>query len=359
MMKTLSSLLVLASLAAAAPAVAEEVSAAQQKAISETQSSDGDLRIGHAAPGFLLSADGDGEQVSIIATRSWQRGLPANSLSFKISAPFDKDRGEGNFLTDGGSLNAGTTLGLAFTQIAPIAGPIPGNAAYRTEVLELARRACAQSAPETDRARCATLTYSEAEPYVPAEAARILADEAFLNAPVWMWGFSAAVGEKQFSYRDPVTFAGSSRDRTPYSLSLTGGVRLKRDRVYVGGALEHKEEFAAASSRTLCRALSTPGLQECVSGPFAGPRRQTTSDAFGVVRWRGGERAPYAVELKAGYDFEQEVFAMTTSLYMVFDSHKDLRGGVRLGWRSDDDDPTTHDQNFTIGAFVGVPFSVF
>ncbi len=353
-MKSLPLPLLLATLGAAVSASAADLTPGQAKVVAQTASPDADLRLGHALSGFQVSADGDAQSVSVTSG-------PANSLSFKVSTPFDKSSQEGSFLSPGGRLSNGTSVEFAFSQIAPTLGALPGTPDYRVRMYKLAQQQCMAKATDADKPKCAgNYRALQKMGYPEGDEAASLIDDAFLNGPVWMWGASAGASSKHFDYRDPTSFAKSSEDHTAFKASVMGGVRLARDNLYVGAAAEYSEDYSPGRTRNLCRPLAAGGTVECISGAYAPPGKDKTSDAFAVIRWQDVNRVtPYAVELKAGYDFEHEITGAAATLYLVPDKDNKLRGGLRLSWQSDDHDPTTDDQNVTIGAFVGVPFSVF
>lgn len=359
--------LALAGLALATPLLATPVlaapTAAQQKAVRDAAPAGADLTAGAASSGFVVSAgDADGA-VAVTLARSWDdddEDSAFNNLAIKFSAPLDKDTGEGNFfLRDG--LSGSTAVELSYKRIIPPAAP-PLDYRRIEEALTRGRERCvAAMVREDDKTGCKTKTLRqlEADRFVLAEESRGLEDNSFLKGPIWLVGGTVSVGHDRFKHRDPSDFSEQKGERTPWGVSVNGGVMPFRELLYVGGGYEYKRQWVDADARTLCQpATTTP--QECFTGPFGRPVRQDTSDLFGVVRYMNETaRLPFGLEVKAAYDFETEVYGAVTSLYLVADEKKALRGGLRAGWQSDDDDPATDDDNFTIGVFVGAAFSVF
>ncbi len=362
-MKSLPGFLLLA-LATASPVAAQTMSIEQAKAVSQATSPSADLRTGTAGSGFVISADNGSSEASVSITRSWNSGAPQNNLSIKVSTPLNKDTGEGSFLTTGG-LGNGTSVQIGFTRIMPWRDdPVKKASAVRAYGIA----ACAGQAPtDDDKKACAAKSDSDLQTasFFSAKDARLAAtDAAFLNGPVWSWGVSAGVGYSHFDYKDPTDFSDQSQTRTPYNLSLTFGVLPKQALTYAGAGYEFKQEYDDARSRTLCKAPPATGAQECFTSPFARPDGQRTSDLFAVMRTQtqlgsGDWSVPLGIEVKGAYDFEQKIYGVTSSIYFVADAKNNLIGGLRLRWQSDDKDPTTKDQNFFAGAFVGAAFSVF
>ena len=360
-MRRISATLIFAALSLATPALAAPT-AAQQEAVRDAAPAGADLTAGAGASGFVVSAgDADGA-VAVTLARTWDDDDATsafNNLAVKFSAPLNKDTGEGNFfLRDG--LSGSTAVELSFKRIIPPAAA-PLDARRMEEALTRGRERCAAAmVREDDKTACKTKTLRqlEADRFVLAEESRGLEDTAFLSGPIWLWGFTAAVGHDRFEHRD-LDFSEQKGERTPWGVYVSGGVMPFRELLYVGGGYDYKRQWVDADARTLCRpATTTP--QECFTGPFGRPVRQDTSDLFGVVRYMNETaRLPFGLEVKAAYDFETDVYGAVTSLYLVADEKKNLRGGLRAGWKSDDDDPATDDDNFTIGVFVGAAFSVF
>ena len=369
-MKTLSATLsttLALTLATAAPALAAELTPYQQAAVRQAETSDGDVRIGPVTPGFQLTADGDATSASFTVARDWQGRDTAttpgavNALSFKVSTPLDKDTEEGNFLTAGGRFSNGTSIGFSYTRMVLPNPPLPGTAEERKQIAgltiaalhRLGLQGCLKAGSQKPCPSYDELVDMGAVP-------ERLVDHAFLDGRIWQWGASAEVGRQAFDYRDPTTLAELSEHHTVFSAALNGGVRLRGDRAYVGAAVEYNNAREEGSKRILCRATTTVGVTECFNSPYAAPTHDESTNLIGVARWRSpGGHTPYAVEIKAGYDTQAKVGGVVTSLYLVPDGDGALRGGLRLGWQSSDDDPTTDDDNVTIGVFLGLPFGTF
>lgn len=364
-MKTFSTTLpaALALTLIAAPALAAELTANQKSATRDVETSDGDLRLGRAAPGFQLTADGDATSAAFTYGRDWQGRDTATkpgdvqSLSFKVSAPVNQDTGEGNFLTADGRFSSGVSLGFSYTRMILPNPPLPGTAAEREEVAALTiaalhklnLQACLEPGSKTP-----CLTYGELVDLGAVPANENLVDHAFLDGEIWQWGVSAEVARPSFDYRDPTTLAKQSERHTVVSASLNGGLRMKGG-VYFGGVVTYENGREEASKRTLCHATATAGITECFTSPYAAPERDEATTVMAVARWRSRDADnPYAVEIKAGYDSQSQLYGVATSLYLAPDAKGALRGGLRLAWQSDDDDPTT--DAVTFGVFIGAPF---
>ncbi|MBG7616631.1 hypothetical protein IWC96_15250 [Brevundimonas sp. BAL450] len=187
------------------------------------------------------------------------------------------------------------------------------------------------------------------------------------RAPVRQLIVSGGIGHQSLEFRDFGTLDKQEVSRTPYALSLSVGgewpSRSFRFPYYLGFGVEHTREYRGSDERTLCGPMPTSGPQECFTASFGEPRAQDTTAAYFIGRVQGenllGLGLPFAVEVQPAYDFESEVSEVATTLFLLPDGDGRLRGGLRFRWRSADDDPTTDDDHFAVGAFVGVPFSLY
>lgn len=187
------------------------------------------------------------------------------------------------------------------------------------------------------------------------------------RAPVRQIVVSGGIGYESLEFREPGSLDKHAVSRVPYALSVSVGgewpSRSFRFPYYVGFGVEHTREFRGPDERTLCAPVPVSGPQECFTASFGEPRAYDTTAAFLVARIQGedgfGLGIPFAVEVQPAYDFESGVSELAATVFLLPDGDGRLRGGLRFRWRSADDDPTTDDDNFTVGAFVGVPFSLY
>ena len=361
-MRILLNLALVVAMAGAGPAFAEELSKGKAEALIKASGPDADARAGMAASAFAVTADGDKTAVSVTVTRSWEAtgdALAVKNLAVKFSAPFDKNNGEGNFLT-GSGLNASTALEVTYGGLIVRGGALPTSERSLSTYTTAEENCHKAEAPALWGDLCDKKTFNEIKKYLSESQRADFADEAFLNSPLWLWGISASLGHDEFEHRDLATFAKASTTRTPYGASIQGGVVPNHSLVYLGGGLEFKQEYADAKARTLCRPLPAGSPLECFTASYAGPQSQRTLDVFGVIRAETRQfYVPLGLEVKAAYDFERQIPGAVASLYAVSDKDKRLRGGLRFAWQADDDDPVTDDDNFTVGVFIGAAFSAF
>ncbi|WP_334165359.1 hypothetical protein [Phenylobacterium sp.] len=351
-------------LAMAGPALAAPATEAQRAVAARAASPSGDFRGGVGGQGFVLSAGSEGSTAAFALERSWDDdGLNSGftTVGVKVSAPLDEDTEEGAFLLADG-LAGSTAVEVSWKRF--FAAASPPNMAVQHQVVSAGRQACVKtSASDEARAACAEMDRDAliAAKHITRDDWNRATNAAFLAKTFWVAGASASVGHDRFDYRDPSDFSELDGARTPWGLSVSGGALPGGKELYAGGGYEYRRQWVDAKKLTLCR-TAAGGLQDCVTAPVGRPVRKDTSALFAVVRRIDRDSrlgVPYGLELKAAYDFENEISAATASLYLVGDGDGNLRGGLRAGWQGDDDDPATDDDNFTIGVFIGAAFSVF
>jgi hypothetical protein len=187
------------------------------------------------------------------------------------------------------------------------------------------------------------------------------------RVPVAQVVVSGGIGYQTLTFRDHANLEKQEVTRTPYALSLSVGGEWPNRAIpfpyYLGIGVEHTREHRGPDQRTLCAPPPASGPQECFTASFGAPEAQKTTAAFLVARLQHelpiGSGIPFAVEVQPAYDFESGVSEVAATLFFFPDNDGGLRGGLRARWRSSDDDPATDDDNFMIGAFVGVPFSLY
>jgi hypothetical protein len=218
---------------------------------------------------------------------------------------------------------------------------------YRARVADCHKDAKTPAASE----KCDSLNFS-------LDAGEDLSDP-WQKKPVWFLGFSAAVGRKNFDYRNLADFAEAKARRTEFAFSGYLGVNPNHRPFYLGAGYEYRRAYKDAKSRSLCPPAAAGAPQECFTGAFAEPERNVDSAVFAVARWQGqlpiddDHKVPIGIALKASYDTKDKVFGIGLPIYLFSDG-KGLRGGVRLDWQDVDD----KDERLRFGLFIGTAFGL-
>lgn len=226
-MKLLSSLLAATALAVSFPAAAEPLQGAKLDAANRATGQDAGAQSGILPTAFALTAGADSSEATVSASRTWDDDsdrLGFTSLSLRLSTPIDKGKTDGMFLTGGGSVS-GSKAEVTFARYVLPGNYAPLDSKRTLEILDGARAACrAQVIKALQEATCDKAYYSTVEGYLDAEARKknrkLLADEAFYNAPLWNYGVTASIGYDKHDYRDALSLHEGSAART----SLSGSV---------------------------------------------------------------------------------------------------------------------------------------
>lgn len=350
----------------AAPAAAQELTPAQSRLGSDRQSPTLDAQAGFAGSGYALTADSDASTASIAFARHWDGadGIDYSTTSIRLSAPLNKDTRTASFVTDDGFIGA-TSIQVSVSTVWGDAFALPATWSERQAAIHRVRGAClARALTDDETKKCREASW-ETLPSLLSAADRTafrddfarLQDAGFATSPIWTSGFTASVGHNEFKFRDPLSFVESGTNRTPYAVSAYVGFSPDSRPLYVAGGLEYKVDYKAATSRTLCPPVPIGSVAECFTGAFAAPVEDVNATVFVVSRSQfsiGGGRfsVPGGLEVKAAYDFEDEVAGLSSALYVVPDAAGALRGGVKLSWSDEDDE-------VRIGVFVASAFSLF
>lgn len=368
-MKTILSLVALGACAIATPSFAE-VSAQLAPVLARATNPDAAGLTGAAVNSIDLTAGSDDTTVTLslrVLSEDTGDKLGTRTFAIKFSAPLDKDSKEGEYLL-GGSPNAGSSAEFVWTEARLLGSLSAPDPVQDRAALTRLRAACEADPPDGYKvATCSEKSFNVLSAAMGMEIPADM-DHAFYTAPLFTWRLAGKIGKDTLKYRDPLTFASQSADRTPYRLSASMGLLSSTTLfgreggwLYVGAGGERSRQYEAASKRNLCRGLTGGATSECVTASFAAPTRQMTSNAFVETRW-SPPRDTKLVSLKgfearAGYDAEEETFGVGASVYLFGDGKRLPTGGIRFSWRSNDDDPMTKDDNTTVRFFIGAPFA--
>jgi hypothetical protein len=169
------------------------------------------------------------------------------------------------------------------------------------------------------------------------------------------YGFEGSVGYKSFKYM----LAGPAREdqteRTPWGArafySWLPDIRSDA----ITGAIEYQNTYKDATQAALCPAGVAGAEVTCKIGPLGKPKRD--EKLLWSLEYRHQFSNPGSFFPAVGlstmltYDSRNDVFGVDVPVYLVSDPKNGLTGGVRLGYRDDDDE-------VIVGVFVGTAFSL-
>ena len=199
------------------------------------------------------------------------------------------------------------------------------------------------------------------------DAYRLLHKAKFLKSrQLSFYGVEVALGYEEFEFLNPDKFADMdafqdsdldatrSADRLPWSAAVHYGQVHRNGWIWKGG-FRYERRYTAASAVTRCPVFE-PGTTpvECLNGA---PRQPEGEDAyiatFDVKKFLSlFDGKSQAVSFVSSYNFENDTVSFDLPVHLFADGDGRLTGGVRIGWRSDTDDPI-------FGIFVGTPLSLF
>lgn len=301
-----------------------------------------------------VTAAQSGSTVSIKVgkVRSRAQGL-FTSWSMTASAPVSgKDLT--NLATLDGLANS-FTLGLKYQQMrAP--GVLPTSDAHyhqvRKVICEEELPAAYSSAtgaawnPGSGAHNCDTATVQE---YLPHRY--LTYKSLFWDSSKWklLWGLEGRVGLESFSFRMPGEEA-EEVSRTPSSARAWVSVNPPRSSLLVTVGGEYQRTYKAGKAITVCPAPSAGETTvTCVTGAVTPPAALDKELLFIELRYSISSR--FAASLQVTHDLNGATTGVDVPLYF-FGDKSSLRGGVRLGWRDDEEE-------IKAGLFVGKAFTLF
>jgi hypothetical protein len=174
------------------------------------------------------------------------------------------------------------------------------------------------------------------------------------NAKLTFMGLDASMGRDDYSYLDRTNFKLLSQPRTSWEVGAYYGwigsdlTSSLRARVVYGQSYKDKDEAE------ICRTVSVPAGDECIKGPDGAPIRERTGLASveGRKLVTVDDKTQIAIAPQVTYRFEDKNVGVEVPIYLVPDKDGKLSGGIKAVYNSKGDE-------FAVGLFVGVPFSVF
>lgn len=186
----------------------------------------------------------------------------------------------------------------------------------------------------------------------PAEfRRRFLPDKARLT----FMGIDASMGRDDHSYLDRTNFKLLSEPRTTWEVGAYYGwigsdlTSSLRARVVYGQTYKDNDEAE------ICRSVSIPvGGTDCIKGPDGAPIRERTGlfSVEGRKVLTVNDKTQIALAPQVTYRFEDKNVGVEVPIYLVPDEKGKLSGGIKAVYNSKGDE-------FAVGLFVGVPFSIF
>lgn len=174
------------------------------------------------------------------------------------------------------------------------------------------------------------------------------------NAKLTFWGFDASMGRDDVSYLDRTAFKLEAKPRTTWEVAAYYGY-INSDLTFsLRGRAVYGQSYKDQDEAEICRTVSIPAGDECIKGPDGEPLRQRTGlisvEARKLVTVREGTQIAFAPQVT--YRIEDKNLGIEVPIYLAPDEGGKLTGGIKAVYNSKGDE-------FAVGLFVGVPFSIF
>jgi hypothetical protein len=167
----------------------------------------------------------------------------------------------------------------------------------------------------------------------------------------WVMTTDLSLGERSFSFLDATTLTAGKKSGSSYAISASvGKLILGEHDIYWGLGYSDERSFKAGDKMQLCQPIGTDGALRCSEAVLGEPKREHKKIVFTELRTLLSER--FGLRPRINYESEDSVLGYQLQVYFIPNGDKALTGGLDFGYRDDDND-------FTVGLFVGVPFSVF
>lgn len=185
----------------------------------------------------------------------------------------------------------------------------------------------------------------ECDDRVYAEATRLGADkqvlskvaEAYFGDKPFLFraGVKAGVAYDTFEFLDADLAATSAR-RSGFDIGINASWQHVLNQWVLLAGYQRQRAYDAGDLSNVCVPIENSSALRCFDGYLQAPRRVDRNIAS--VEWRWQQSASFAVSVRAAYDSTNDVFGVNVPIYLFGGNDGPLKGGVKLGWRSDTDD---------------------
>jgi hypothetical protein len=178
-------------------------------------------------------------------------------------------------------------------------------------------------------------------------------DAHFAHATAWTYGAQAGLGYNDFTYYHPSTFAKLTSHDVPYSAQAFLGVMPRMTlNMIVSVSVEYQQAYQAVPSSTKCQTIQ--GSVQCVTGSVGAPSDANKFLLAGDIHAYLPSIAGHQIAIAPRYTYDAlgNASGIDVPIYLVADDKGNLISGIEFGW-------TSRKHDFSVGVFVGAPFSFF
>lgn len=272
--------------------------------------------------------------------------------SLTLSTPLSKNSSSTDFLSLDG-LSDNLSLGLSWTGVYGLLETLENDSAGQRQARQ--DEICIRygmpmtgDIPTCEPANLEMFLTQQGRTEEIYEATASIDQAFFQDARLWGISVGANIGYRSFDFFSDQAVA-SDAERFSRSASATFYVINGSSRWAVGLSGERSYRDARTKARSCSAVADSEGLETCRELPLGEPL--VTDDVVARVEWRRlTERIGISPVLS--WRIEEEVVGIDVPIYLARDAAGLLTSGIRLGWRSDRDEPQ-------LGIFVAKPFSLF
>ncbi len=199
-------------------------------------------------------------------------------------------------------------------------------------------------------------TLASAEDYTLASERAAI--RSLRGSGLWFLGVSGKVSRTNYEYVVQTPLAGADISHTNYRLQAFGGKVFASGRVSANASFGYTRTHKPNDPVKLCEPNGIGAQIACFEGPLGAPVRADRYTLAGEVRWKLplpmiSRNAAIGFAPRVSYELESKSTLIELPIYFAPAKGKSaLTGGLRMGYDTKSDD-------FAIGLFIGVPFSIF
>lgn len=168
------------------------------------------------------------------------------------------------------------------------------------------------------------------------------------------FGADASLGSKDYEYLDRTAFALAKASKTSWEVGVYGGFFNSDLTFSLRGRAVYGSMIKEGDEAKICHAVPGEAEEHCVTGADGKPVRKKTGllslETRHVLSVTGKTKIALAPQFT--YRFDDDEYGAELPIYLAPDENGKLNGGFKLAYASKEDE-------FSIGLFVGVPFSIF
>lgn len=175
---------------------------------------------------------------------------------------------------------------------------------------------------------------------------------------VWYLGLNGTLARSNYGYLTQTPLTKSEVSKTKYKVQGFGGWIFPSGNASLTGWFSYARTFTPGEDVELCAPNGVGSQIQCFTGALGAPVQSDRYTVGGEARvlfalGRSADSAKIGIAPTVSYEVKSDAFYLELPVYLApAKDGKRLNGGVRMAYDTSKDD-------FAIGLFVGVPFSIF